>query len=377
MQQEVPQPTPPSDRTTGKPLILLVDDEPDNLQVLGNILNQDAYEIAIATNGNQALAFAEGEQPDLILLDIMMPGLDGFEVCRQLKAAPRTAAIPIIFLTARAEPADIVQGITLGAVDYVTKPFNGAELLARVRTHLELCRARQAVERISQERKELLHVLCHDLANPLNAIVGFLDLADDPQTILEVKGLLRQAAANGLALIAMVRQMRAMEDGKLSLQAVNLSAAVRESAAMLKNLFSAKNIQLDLRLEPGLMVRAEKTSLVNSVLNNLLTNAVKFSNRGGQVRLAARAEHGRLFLAIRDDGIGMPPPLLRDLFDISKTTSRPGTEGETGTGFGMPLVRRFMQVYGGEISVTSSDRAAEHGTEVILIFQSAEGGAHA
>lgn len=121
-----------------KPLVLIVDDVPENVQVLGNALRDEPYEIAVATCGQDALSFVVADQPDLILLDINMPGMDGFDVCRRLKKMPVAATIPVIFLTARADTEDVVSGFEVGGVDYITKPFKAAELKARVRTHLQL-----------------------------------------------------------------------------------------------------------------------------------------------------------------------------------------------------------------------------------------------
>ncbi len=129
------------------PLILIVDDLPVNLQVLGNVLKEEDYEIAVASSGNQALAILEHITPDLVLLDVMMPGLDGYTVCHELKKNPRLADIPVVFLTAKAEPDDIVRGFEVGSVDYVKKPFNVPELLARVQTHIELVRSRKALSK--------------------------------------------------------------------------------------------------------------------------------------------------------------------------------------------------------------------------------------
>lgn len=130
----------------GKPLILIVDDNLQNLQYLGNLMVENGYEPAVAKNGAQALDFLQQEKPELILLDIMMPGIDGFEVCKKLKSENSTKNIPVIFLTAKTETEDLVKGFTVGAVDYVTKPFNSAELLARIKTHLELKWAREEIK---------------------------------------------------------------------------------------------------------------------------------------------------------------------------------------------------------------------------------------
>lgn len=129
-----------------KDLVLVVDDNPQNLQVLGPMLEKKGYDVAFATSGEQALEFASGEKPDLVLLDIMMPGMDGYQVCERLKKEKTTASIPVIFLTAKSDTDDIVRGFEAGGVDYVTKPFNSAELLARVKTHLELKNAREEIK---------------------------------------------------------------------------------------------------------------------------------------------------------------------------------------------------------------------------------------
>ncbi len=137
-----------------KPLILLVDDVPKNLSLLANILRNENYDIAVATSGHQALEVAKATQPDLVLLDIMMPEMDGYEVCRQMKKNPRTQEARIIFLTARNEADDLVKGFEIGAVDYITKPFSGTELTVRVRTHLELKQSRDELERVNGELQQ-------------------------------------------------------------------------------------------------------------------------------------------------------------------------------------------------------------------------------
>lgn len=150
-----------SNGTEERSLILIVDDVPQNLQVLGGILKKKDYRIAAATSGIQALQMIEKVLPDLILMDIMMPEMDGFEVCRRLKEMPKVKEIPVIFLTARTETDDIIQGFSVGATDYVTKPFNAAELLARVHTHLELKRSRDSERELIRQLKEALANVKH------------------------------------------------------------------------------------------------------------------------------------------------------------------------------------------------------------------------
>lgn len=356
--------------TSKAPRVMIVDDTPQNIQVLGTTLRRENYQIYVAQNGLQALEMIEEVLPDLILLDVMMPELDGFETCKRLKAQTHTRAIPVIFLTAKAETTDIVHGFELGAVDYVTKPFNATELLVRVRTQLELKHSHDEIERISNERKALVHILCHDLANPMSTMLSILNMQDFFATFDEMRELLVSAAENGLNVIQLVREMQALDEHQLHLESLNLLSVITESERMLQARFSEKNIRLTINIAPDLQVTAERTSFVNSVINNLLTNALKFSYSGSEIHIEAEViDQQKLVLHIEDKGVGMSEKLLSGLFDVRKTTSRRGTNGEQGTGFGMPLVQKFVQAYGGEISVKSrseKDEADQHGTTISL-----------
>jgi two-component system sensor histidine kinase/response regulator len=352
-----------------KPFILIVDDVPKNLQVLGNILGARGYRFTLATSGVQALKIVKKRLPDLILLDVMMPEMDGFEVCRKLKSNSQTSDIPVVFLTAKSETRDIVKGFDLGGVDYITKPFNSAELVERIRTHLEIVR-------IGNERKELLHVLCHDLVNPFSSILSAIKVIDDHDTFKRFKGHIQSAAENGLKTIDLVRKIRFLEETKTDMkpEAISIRQIFRESQFMLQMLFSEKQIELVLQIDKSIRVIVEKTSFLNSVINNLITNAIKFSFRGSQVIVTAEKNDEFVKVFIRDFGVGIPPEIMVNLFDMKRTTTRRGTEDEKGTGFGMPLVKRFISLYGGSIEILSKPKEQypkDHGTEVILTLSAA------
>jgi len=355
--------------------ILVVDDTIENIQILGGILRGKGYEINIAQDGLQALEAVAAIPPDLILLDIMMPGLDGFETCKRLKADPNTREIPIIFLTARTETEDIVRGFQLGAVDYIVKPFNAEELLVRVNTHLSLKFGRETIQRQHAEQRELVHILCHDLTNPISFISGLLQIAEDrPEILNQKKSLMVRAADNCLNIIELVRRMRALDEGKLSisLTAVNLQHALSMSIDQLQSRFEAKGVQPLLKVEPDLTVLADETSFVNSVLNNIFTNAIKFSFSGSVIVVEASRQPGSVTLTITDSGIGIPERLREKLFDLGEATSREGTAGESGTGFGMPLMKKFITLYGGTIEVFSREKIGDepdHGTQVKLVLK--------
>lgn len=161
-----------------RPTLLIVDDAPKNLQVLATILREKGYRLSIAPGGRQALDIVGRFRPDLILLDIVMPELDGFEVCRRLKDSPDTRDIPVIFLTAKTEADDIVRGFELGAVDYVTKPFNRAELLARINTHLKLKKAHEELLEMEQQNAALAMAVTanHEINQPLTVLQGSVEL---------------------------------------------------------------------------------------------------------------------------------------------------------------------------------------------------------
>lgn len=360
-----------------RPCLLIVDDTPANIQILVGLLQAD-YELKVATRGAQALKICE-QNPhlDLILLDVMMPETDGFAVCRALRESPATRDIPVIFLTAKAETDDVVHGFELGANDYVSKPFRPAELLARVRTHLLVRSQRREIERKNTEMKEMLQIICHDMANHFGTLSLAIELAQMQKDPAVEKLLARLAppVRNGIGLTRLVRQMRMSEDKGVVLQPVALPAAIDECVVLNEPKLQAKSITLRREIAADLVVRAEPSALVNSVLGNILSNAIKFSHPGAVIDIDARLDNGEALLRIRDHGVGMPPAVLATLFDFTKSHSRVGTSGEKGTGFGMPLMRKFVLLFGGSVAVATRELAAhpdDHGTEFVLRLKLAD-----
>lgn len=352
--------------------ILIVDDTPENIQVLGIILENAGYDINVAQNGLKALNIVEKINPDLILLDIMMPELDGFETCKRLKESSTTKDIPVIFLTAKTQKEDIVNGFKIGAVDYVTKPFEPSELLQRVNTHINLKKSNELIVQQNNERKELIQIMCHDLANPLGFLIGVLDLAeDDPSIFEEMKDYMRIATENGIRIINLVREMKALEEGKatFTLQDVHLKSAVDQTISIMKYQLQDKNIIIESNIDENEYVKVEETSFINSVLSNIMTNAIKFSDPNSKIIINSKKKGQKIILSIKDSGIGMPQNLIENIFNMNKPTSRPGTKGEKGTGFGMPLVKKFVEVYDGQIEIISKEKSKDsidYGTDIQL-----------
>lgn len=360
------------EESSEKPSILIVEDTPLNIDILQEALGED-YDLAVAINGLVALQVLEtNSTPDLILLDIMMPEMDGFETCRRIKSNDRDKMIPIIFLTAKTENEDLLKGFELGAEDYVTKPFNIPELKSRIKTHIEIQTNRRILARKNRDFREMLHILCHDLANPLANIQSVLNIMDDDHEgiadfIPEMSRTIRQ----GLEIIESIRNMRSLDEKGLTTGPVDLIEAWTDSSVMLRFRFVEKGVLLNPpdSSEP-VWVLAEEISLVNSVINNILTNALKFTPGGKSVSVEIMRSNNVVIFSVKDEGIGIPADILVDLFNpLSRLTHREGTDGEPGTGFGMPLVKEFMSAYGGSIDVISEEG---NGTEIILKFISSK-----
>lgn len=342
-----------------KPRVLIVDDTPANLQRLGNILKKENLRISFATDGASALSQAETISPDLILLDIMMPGMDGLAVCRNLKTKRATAGIPILFVTAKNGLRDIEEGFEAGGVDYITKPFRERELIARVRTHLTLRRQHAELERLNKEKDILLSVIAHDLRKPFVSYrSGFylLSQAMEEQDYDECRELGRELqlqTARGEKLLEKLLEWaairRAGEDGG----PLALREAGNEIAGELSSALTQKTLTFENRVAQDLSLSTHRESLL-TILRNLAENALKFSHPGGRITLAAVRVPGALEIRISDTGTGVPPELLARCFSPDSRKSCPGTAGETGAGIGLLLCRELAEQCGGELRLQNN-----------------------
>ncbi|MEI7937298.1 MAG: response regulator [Verrucomicrobiota bacterium] len=357
------------------PNLLMVDDSPDNLALLAGMLEGRGFRVRPVISGERALQAAQSEPPDLVLLDINMPDMDGYEVCRRLKADATLKAVPVIFISALGGVIDKVKAFSVGGVDYIAKPFHLEEVESRVRTHLTLRAQEVEITQKNTELKEMLHIVCHDLANHFAVMSMSMEALElDPQAdFATYLPLTKAALRNGIALTEMIRKMRSAEDKQMILQAVPLAATLAESRLLMQARLAAKQLSLTLEV-PSVNVLAEPCLLVNSVFNNLLTNAIKFSHAGSHITIRATEENDWVCVFFRDRGVGMPQDVLAHLFDLGKSHSRAGTAGENGTGFGMPLMRRLVTQFGGRVEVTSREKTSspdDHGTEFKIWLKAA------
>jgi signal transduction histidine kinase len=364
--------------------VLIIDDTPDNVAVLAEHLVGHGFSVMVAQDGEEGIGRAQFGRPDLILLDVMMPGMDGFETCRRLKDDPRTRDIPLIFMTALAEIGDKIRAYKAGGVDYVTKPFHAAEVLARVNTHLSLQAMRrqmaernlqlqqeiavrqkaeevlaqrsQELARSNAELEQMAYVASHDLQEPLRMVASYLQLLEQRY------GARLDADAHEFIGFAVdgAKRMRALIDDLLSysrlgtkaqpLRPTDCNAAMQVALRSLGPAIAESGAQIDCAALPVVMGDAAQ---LTQLFQNLLANAIKF--RGGpapRIAVWAETEDGCWRFAVRDNGIGIAPEYFGRIFEMfQRLHSR---SAYPGTGIGLAICKKIVERHGGRIWVESA-----------------------
>jgi len=337
--------------------VLVVDDQEENIKVVGSVLSLMGYEIMPALSGEQAFKRLAARQPDLILLDVMMPGTDGLTVCRELKNDARWANIPVIFLSAADDKNLVVQALESGGVDYVTKPFNKAELVSRVRTHLALKQARDAMQQLAEDRNELLGILTHDLKNHLTGIQLSAGLLRDRGATLgererKLTENIHHAADRSVSFLKTFLENHSAGHLEVRREPIDLHIFIRAAVERHRNAATAKNIAVELDLpESPITVLADGEALAR-VLDNLVTNAIKFTPEGGRVAVRASEELlGTAAIAIDDSGPGFTADDRERMFRrYGRLSARP-TGGESSTGLGLFIVKQLVTAMKGDVLI--------------------------
>ena len=352
--------------------ILVVDDAPANLQVLSSLLKGHGYKVRLSPSGKLALQAARQTPPDLMLLDVNMPEMSGYEVAEQMKLDVVLRDIPIIFLSALQETTDKVRAFAAGGVDYVTKPFQFEEVEARVRTHLKMRRLQTELEqrsrsleevnrelrRLQELRDNLTNMIVHDLRSPLTALVANLDLLQRREDGLSPGGVdsLADARACSKSLIGMVGSLldvSKMEEGQLELRRVacDLTTLCREAVKTVGDAFERAEVTIEAPAQP-LVVAADR-DLVFRVLQNLIGNALKFTPRGGMVKVGLSRHHAAVRVAVQDTGVGIAPEFHERIFE--KFGQVRGHGPRVGTGLGLTFCKLAIEAHGGRIGVDSEE----------------------
>jgi CheY-like chemotaxis protein len=344
--------------------ILVVDDEPVNIQVLTNLLSIRNYAVSKAYNGLEALdMFANGGKFDLVLLDVMMPKMSGYEVCRHLRETHSLFDLPIVMLTAKNQVQDIVLGFQAGANDYVQKPFDKEELLARVRTLLELKGAMTAAMAANKAKSLFLANMSHEIRTPLNAVIGLTNLLlrtpmNDRQRDYTEK--MRRASSTLLGLVDDILDFSKMDTGDMALKRVSfdIKQMFDDLAIFFQDRNADSNIALRFEIDKSLPDRLMGDPLrLQQIFINIVDNAYKFTEKGFITVRAAIAKCGpddvTLDFAVEDTGIGMSSEQMDEIFSAFNQADNSSTRKYGGTGIGLTITRQMVELMGGEIAVSS------------------------
>lgn len=349
--------------------VLIVDDEPINLHLLSNMLVKQGYEVHSVTRGVEALEVAQSNPPDIVLLDIYMPEMDGYEVCQRLKADKRTRDIPVIFISALEETHDKVKAFGVGGVDYITKPFKLAEVLARVETHLALRELQKQLQETNQElaqsnaelqarNKDLdafSHTVAHDLKNPIVSVVGYADMLRSSYDVMsdqEIQQALQVIIKAGYKMNNIVQELlvlAGLRHGDIELQPLNMAKIVDEALQRLTYTIEKARAEI---ITPDTWPSAlGYAPWVEEVWANYISNGIKYGGQPPRLELGATEQsNGVVRFWVRDDGAGLTPEEQSRLFTSFKQLEQVRA---TGHGLGLSIVQHIVEKLGGQVGVES------------------------
>jgi two-component system, sensor histidine kinase and response regulator len=351
------------------PKILIVDDNLINIRVAAKILHDQNFNISFSLTGTDAIQKANKIDFDLILLDIMMPEMDGFEVIKNLKSSIETKHIPVIFLTAKSDPDNLVKAFELGGADYVTKPFNGKELLSRVETHIRLQKARQELEFANQKLREsndtkdkMFSIISHDLLGPLGNIKESFELIASGEVKMDYDNLIDfiktgwAAIGNAYSLLENLLYWARNQQGRMIYhpKPIQISSIIEETIGLLLGVANNKAIHIKTNIMAPGYAFADKNA-IKTVLRNLISNAIKFTKPEGFITINVNDENDTMYrISVSDNGIGMSSEKASKLFSPGKKDHPEwGTAGEKGVGLGLVICKEFIEKHKGTIWVTS------------------------
>ncbi|MBT9544607.1 MAG: response regulator [Candidatus Sericytochromatia bacterium] len=352
--------------------ILIVDDTPQNLKVLSDFLRNQGYKARPVSSGKLALRAAETSPPDLVLLDINMPEMNGYEVCEAFKAHPVLKDVPVIFISALSETLDKVRAFNVGGIDYITKPFQFEEVQVRIRTHLALRQLNQNLsqqnqalqtslkrqQELEEQRDNLLHMIVHDLRAPLSGIIGYLSLLERGADTFSEKqqrhlNLAIQSSQTLIDMISELLDVYKLENGEMPLfrDSKDICQTILQATETLEGMFTDKVLICELPQSPSPIFLDH--DLIRRVIINLLSNALKFTPRGGEIKIQAETGADRLIVAVQDSGLGIPEELQAKIFEKFGQAELRQENRRYSTGLGLTFCRMVVEAHGGKIGVSS------------------------
>ncbi|HET7674023.1 MAG TPA: ATP-binding protein, partial [Gammaproteobacteria bacterium] len=364
-----PQPAPPvavAGNRDGRPRIIVADDNADMRAYLFRLLAPH-YEVETANDGAAALDAVNRERPDLVLSDVMMPAMNGFELLQAIKGDPVLRPIPVILLTARAGEHETVGALEAGADEYLVKPFSAAELLARIRSQLELADSRKQLERASRAKDEFLAMLGHELRNPLSPIATALQLMRlrAPDVLIREREIIENQVRQLGALVDDLLDVSRIARGKIELkkEQVDVAQVIAQALETAGPLLEQREQSVQTDIGDGLIVEGDSRRLVQ-IVSNLLTNAAKYSPPRRTVHVGAAREGKQVVIRVRDEGIGIGRDLLPRVFELFTQDRRALDRAEGGLGLGLAIVRSLTRLHGGSVDAYSAGR--NRGAEFVV-----------
>ena len=347
--------------------ILIVDDVMSNVLLLKILLSNEKYQVCTANCGNMCIEQAKNEKPDLILLDVMMPDISGFDAAQILKKDPATAHIPIIFLTALNNPSDLVHGFQVGASDFLTKPFNKEELVVRVFHQIKLVAATRIIEKQNSElratisnRDKMYSVIAHDLRSPMASIRMVLNLVVNSVSkdvvgpeLFELLDKANRESEEVHDLLDNLLKWTKSQTGRLNVvrQELNLNDIIPGVVDIFEMIALTKKINLAYQGSDKPVVAVVDNDMLKTIVRNFLSNAIKFSPEDSTIEISLSTEGDFAKISVHDHGVGIDPERLDSIFKKGDTTY--GTGGEEGSGLGLQLCADFARKNDGDVRVES------------------------
>lgn len=340
--------------------VLVVDDSIINLQVIGEILTEEGYTTVMAKNATETMDALKTFEPDLILLDVMMPEVDGFELCRRIKKFPKFEEVPVVFITAKSEIEDLIEGFSAGGVDYITKPFYRDELLARLNTHIELAFSKQRIKKMLGTRDKLYSIISHDLRSPFSSILLTINSLDNrllepgSEAYYNIINMLKKTANDTYSLLENLLSWTRSQSESILVEkdAISLKTIVNDCVMMQIANAQNKNITLEAEIDEDIAITADY-NMIQTALRNLISNAVKFTPKEGSITVSVSKTDKEALVAVSDTGVGISEENQKKLFNDETHFTTYGTNREKGSGLGLMLVKDFIEKNDGTIEVSS------------------------
>jgi two-component system sensor histidine kinase/response regulator len=352
--------------------ILIVDDNIKNLQLTASLLKGEGFLISLAQNAETALILLDQLIPDLILLDIMMPGIDGYELCRLIKKNEKLRDIPVIFLTAKNQTEDLTEGFNAGGIDYITKPFKRDELLIRVKTHIELMSSRKKILEMNKTRDKLYSIISHDIRTPFASIAftvssianGYLSPGSDD--FMEIINHLEKTTSETSTLLDNLLAWTKQKSDVVPVdpQMLQIYPVIMECIQLLKGNADKKKISVRVDLSDEIKAFFDEITM-HAVFRNIIFNAIKFTPENGMIYINAHPVNDFIQISVKDTGVGISEEVINKIFVNNEHYTSRGTNNEQGSGLGSFIIKDFININQGRIEVNSNPGS---GTEILVFL---------